>query len=41
MTIESEIGVGTRIAGMVPVRRNGGPEAETASEPALGMPDAV
>jgi signal transduction histidine kinase len=45
VTIESEIGVGTRVAGMVPVRRNGRPtpeaETEPASEPALGAPDAV
>ena len=41
VTIESEIGVGTRVAGIVPVRRNGRPEPETAPEPALGAPDAV
>ena len=45
VTIESEIGVGTRVAGMVPVRRNGQPRPEgetaTASEPALGARDAV
>jgi len=43
VTVESEIGVGTRVAGMVPVRRNGWPEPEAAaaSEPALGVPDAL
>ena len=41
VTVESEIGVGTRVAGMVPVRRNGRPEPETATEPVLGAPDAV
>jgi len=43
VTIESEIGVGTRVAGMLPVRRNGRPEPETATvpEPVVGAPDAV
>ena len=45
VTIESEVGVGTRVAGMVPVRRNGQPRPEgetaTASEPALGARDVV
>jgi len=43
VTVESEIGVGTRVAGMVPVRRNGWPEPEAAaaSEPALGVPDVL
>ena len=41
VTVESEIGVGTRVAGMVPVRRNGRPEADMATEPVLGAPDAA
>jgi signal transduction histidine kinase len=43
VTIASEIGVGTRVAGMVPVRRTirAGPATEASSEPVLDAPDAA
>jgi signal transduction histidine kinase len=43
VTIESEIGVGTRVAGMLPVRRTtrAAPAAEAPSEPVLDAPDAA